>query len=200
MLRGITSLATLGLTGLVVATALGAHARLDLAGPLGTGGTLLALGHGSITVGLRPDQLAWDKAVFPASRVPHNLTCQLASGSPALGDFHVGEYVAIRCSAGKLSAIQPDRQWAGGKIVKLDADSIEIGSSAPSRLGLPALPGLVCSLLPSSPRVNTYRVGDPARIGCLGGTLTRILSGNNGWNGYVESGGGRAIPPSTAGF
>jgi hypothetical protein len=176
-------LVALELAILLVPTAIGT-------GPLGTGGTLLAIGHASITIGRRPEQVAWDKAFLPKARLRHNLTCRLVGDSPALARFHVGEYVVIRCSSGKLVSIHADWQWAGGEIVKLDADSIEIGSP----------PGLRCSFGPSSPGTDKYHVGDQARIACLGGMLKRILPGSNGWNGYVESGGGSYRPPSTAGF
>ena len=200
--RRVTSIVALGLAMVLVPVAVGGRQPVLSSGPLGTGGTIVALGHGSITVGVRPDVVAWYKAVHPNIALPPNLTCALGGGSPAIVGFHVGEYVALRCSSGTLTLIQPDRQWAGGKILTLGAGSIKVGGGFPSLPGLPPpIPDdLLCSLGPPSPKVTLYQVGSEIRIECLGGVLTRVLRGTNGWNGYAESGGGSITPPSTAGF
>jgi hypothetical protein len=199
---GVISTVALGLALVLVPAAIGGREPVLTSGPLGTGGTVLALGHGSITIGLRPEVTRWYEAFHPGVVRPPDLTCALGGGSPNVGGFRVGEYVALRCVSGKLVAIQPDRQWAGGTILELDANSIKVGNGFPSLPGVPApFPsGLVCLLGPTSPNLGRYRVQSQARIECLGGILTRILHGTNGWNGYAESAGGAIRPPSAAGF
>ena len=81
-LRGVTSLVTLGLAVLLVPMAVGVQQRLHGTGPFGTGGTLLAIDDASITIGPRPKQVAWAKAVFPKAQLPPNLTCPSGAAHP----------------------------------------------------------------------------------------------------------------------
>src|SRR5579859_2531208 len=81
-LRGVVSMASLGLALVLVPAAIGGREPVLTSGPLGTGGTVLALGHGSITIGLRPEVTRWYEAFHPGVVLPPDLTCALGGGSP----------------------------------------------------------------------------------------------------------------------
>jgi len=149
-------------------------------------GTLNKVTPTSITVGKRPDQIAYIKATLSAhgEEIPSGLesTCNLTPDSPSLDGFHTGETVEINCSRGNLTSIVDAKIWARGTITALSRDSIGIDwSQVPT--GAP--PFLVCSRTPSSPPVG-FKVGEPAFIECEGGRLLSIQAagdqgGGSGW-------------------
>jgi hypothetical protein len=170
----------------------GQHAKVVCAGgtlvsiaSVGTGdagraynGTIASLGAGGVTV-----------------TTEHGpVTCTLGAGSPALGDYAVGNHVLIGCNAKTMQLVYIKKLDGGGGDGSSAGDGGTTTTSTPppathtktyARGSVSALTdgsisvqtdgGTVsCTLDGESPSLDGYAVGDNVTIGCLDGRLRGI--------------------------
>lgn len=132
---------------------------------IGARGTLTALSSSSITVHTDGG----------------DVSCTVGDGSPALGDFHVGDLVKMGCVDGKLVALAkadgsppppppaqpPATNTAAGTIAALSTTALTVHNVEHG--------DITCTLGPSSPRLGDFHVGDHVGIACADGTLVKIV-------------------------
>ena len=96
-----------------------------------------------------------------------DLTCTRGSGSPKLGDFHVGDAVKVTCANGVFIAL-----------AKLDVTTVATGVLSGLFDGNAAVTTdggqKTCTRGPSSPSSDGFQAGDRVKMTCLNGVLTAL--------------------------
>jgi hypothetical protein len=107
------------------------------------------------------------------------VTCAIGDGSPALGDFHVGDRVKMGCVDGKLVALAkpdvapappvtpPTLLTAAGTITVLSTAGLTVHNAEHG--------DVTCTLSASSPGLGDYHLGDHVGIACADGVLAKIV-------------------------
>ena len=112
-----------------------------------------------------------------------DVTCTVGDGSPALGDFHVGDRVKMGCVDGNLVVLAkadappptttpaapppPPATTVSGTISALSTSALTVHNDERG--------DVTCSLGPSSPRLGDYHLGDHVGMACVGGALVKIV-------------------------
>jgi len=122
------------------------------------------------------------------------LSCELASSSPALGDYHIGEVVKIACQNSVLTGIVANTTTATTTTTTtttvaappVPAPTTQNASSgkgtitalSPTSITVTGDQSLTCAIGPSSPAPSDYglTVGAHVGIGCVSGVLTHLSS------------------------
>jgi hypothetical protein len=116
------------------------------------GGTITALGNGSITV--------------------NDFSCKVLSTSPSLDGYKVGDTVGIACVSGVLAKIE--RAGTPPPPPAPDVLQTRLGAISALSAGSITVDGLTCAIKDSSPSVAAFAVGDMVGIGCSNGVLVKI--------------------------
>lgn len=130
------------------------------------------------TVGARGTLTALSSSSVTVHTDGGDVSCTVGDGSPALGDFHVGDLVKMGCADGKLVALAkadaplpppppPAATTAAGTITALSTTALTVHNAEHG--------DITCSLGPSSPRLGDYHLGDHVGIACVDGALVKIV-------------------------
>lgn len=152
------------------------------AGGYGTITKISTAGTGSIT--------AVGRITLPTSTSASgdtSVTCALGPASPAIGGFHVGDYVRIRCADGVLTtlylaatstttttATTPTTTTTTGTTTTVSVSKGAITALSGNSISVYGDRGTTCSIGPESPSLVGYALGDSVQMGCTNGVLRTI--------------------------